>query len=360
MQTYLLRLSLQAGIGPVLINHIISECRDWSSWDHLTTLSSTQLAEKLSISRTQAALVYTALHDDDCLHRHDAWLQKGSCRVVTVLDDEYPMLLKQTTCPPPVLWVQGAALPPVYSACALVGARAATSYAQRVVAMFVPGIVAEKVVTVSGGARGVDSWVHKQTLAADGHTVVVAGCGMQYTYPAEHEALFKQITEQDGTLISPFAPWIGPSKGTFPARNRIIAGLAQRCVVVQAAARSGALITATYAMEENRDVGVIPGPVDDVRYVGSNALLSQGAAAIVDDVGLLRFCGIDSVVKKGKIRAVAPEQQAIIDLLEEPATFDDLMAAGHTDPSQLQALLYELQVAGIIRQNYAGFWERCE
>ena len=227
--------------------------------------------------------------------------------------------------------------------------------------MIIPHLVAHQVVTVSGGARGVDGWVHEMTVEHGGRTVVVAGCGFMYEYPAEHHTLFADVVAKGGTIVTPFAPWIRPSRGTFPARNRIIAGLSQLCVVVQAAQQSGALITAGYSLSDNRDVAALPGPIDDPLHAGSNTLLAQGAHVVTGYQSILELLGVSSshdydLPLREPTRS--PIEKAIIEHLRTPATFDDLVAAGHTDPSHLQHLLFTLQAEGEIVQNHAGFWER--
>lgn len=350
MRTALIRLSLAKGIGPRLIQTLITFSHDAAQWQSCPALSS-----------RQRALVKDALADDAAFEAHQRWCEKTKTTVLTVLDDAYPKLLQQITTPPAVLWQQGGPLPDG-ARCALVGARDITRYAERVVNMLVPFLVTAGVATISGGARGVDGAVHTRTLEAGGHTVVVMGCGLQHCYPPEHSDLFGRIVAAGGTLISPFAPCVAPSTGTFPARNRIIAGLSPVCVVVQAAQKSGALITASYATDQNRDVAVVPGPIDEPRFAGSNQLLCQGAQAICDAPSLVAVCtGASYVMPQNSEynESLCPLERVILENLDVPALFDTLLAlVPDTSPEKLQKALFDLQVAGKITQNFAGMWER--
>lgn len=353
----LIRLALARGIGTALITRLMQH----PEWATFLMGASCDLAKAYGISSERAALISRALRDDELFHKHTVWCKQTETTILTLCDKAYPALLRHIAVAPPVLWVQGA-LSTQSDACALVGARAATNYAERAVRLLIPDIAAAGIVTVSGGARGVDSAVHRATLDAGGRTVVVAGSGLAHCYPLEHRSLFDDIRVQGGALVSSFAPWVEPTKGTFPVRNRLIAGLSQVCVVVQAAARSGALITADHALNENRSVGAVPGPIDDSRYAGSNQLLVQGAFVVSGSQSILEQYGRNETPQRqtSVLEAIDPEEQALLDLLEYPQTFDDLVGAGHTDQPRLQALLSRLEIQGKIRQNFAGLWERHE
>lgn len=352
MRNALLRLSLARGIGPHLIKTLLSFSSEHTKWSDCPMLTI-----------RQKKLVRDALADDAAFEAQLGWCQQNNARVITVLDDEYPPLLRQIAVPPAVLWAQGGPVPtgPV---CALVGARDITNYAQRAIKVLVPALVAAGVATISGGARGVDGVVHTQTVDRGGHTVVVMGAGLQHCYPPEHHTLFKQVVASGGTLLSPFAPHIAPSTGTFPARNRIIAGLSPLCVVVQAAKKSGALITASYALEQNREVAAVPGPIDELRHCGSNALLAQGALVVTDAqmlVGLCAGTSVASTVADDAYAGLSSLACLVLDNLDVPALFDTLLALiPGSEPVGLQAALFELQVAGKVTQDFAGMWERHE
>ncbi len=361
VRTVILSLSLYPGIGAVTIARLLREQRI-ERLGELVTLSSAEIAVRYGLSARVAEMVYAALRTTDAVANHDEWCERNGVSVVFLTDPEYPALLKHINTPPAVLWVKGCLPSAEKKHCALVGSRDANHYGNRVVSLLVQSLVANNIVTVSGGARGIDGWVHEQTIAAGGVTIAVMGCGLSHTYPIEHRDLFERIVASGGALVSPFAPLVEPTKGSFPARNRIIAGLSGVCVVVQAAVKSGALITAEYALEENREVAAVPGPIDDVLSAGCNQLLAQGAHVIVDGASLLRICGVGDnalQVRSSVYDIENVEASVVLSLLDVPATIDDLLEIYSGTPAELQEQLFALQIAGKVKKNHVGMWVRC-
>ena len=199
----------------------------------------------------------------------------------------YPGLLAAIHDPPPQLWIRGEADVGLLSrtAVGVVGARACSSYGRTVARSLARDLAAAGVIVVSGMARGVDGEAHRGALEGGGATVAVLGCGIDRDYPAAHAELARRICET-GLIVSEYEPGVEPAPWRFPARNRIISGLSRAIVVVEARERSGALITVDFALEQGRDVLVVPGEVTSALSPGSNALLRLGAAPAlsVDDV----------------------------------------------------------------------------
>ena len=194
-------------------------------------------------------------------------------------DDAYPQLLRQTSDPPPVLYVQGRT--DLLNACclAIVGSRAATAYGRRVAFSLAAHLAEASVVIVSGLAVGIDVEAHEGALSAGSGTVAVLGCGLDIVYPAQNRKMFHRIREH-GLLVSEYPLMTRPEGFRFPARNRIIAGMSQGVVVVEAAKKSGSLITAQLALDENREVFAVPGQVDSFKSAGTHWLLKQGAKLV--------------------------------------------------------------------------------
>ena len=192
-------------------------------------------------------------------------------------DGDYPRLLAAIHDPPPALFVRGCGSDDVLSqpAVAVVGARACSSYGRSVARSLGRELAAAGLVVVSGMARGIDGEVHRGALEA-GVTVAVLGCGIDRDYPAAHAELARRICEQ-GLIVSEYEPGVEPAPWRFPARNRIIAGLCEATVVVEARERSGALITSDFALEEGRDVLAVPGEITSALSAGTNALIRLGA-----------------------------------------------------------------------------------
>jgi DNA processing protein len=204
-------------------------------------------------------------------------------------------------------------------------------------------------VVVSGLARGVDGEAHRGALEAGGTTVAVLGCGIDRDYPAAHRELAQRIVESGGVVASEYAPGVEPAPWRFPARNRIIAGLAAATAVVEAREASGALITADLALEEGREVFACPGEITSALSAGSNALLRLGATPLTSTRDVLESFGIDEA------SAARPElgdtAQRVLDRLREAASSaDELTRATGLDAAALAVALSELELAGIAVQ----------
>jgi len=345
-----IQLILQPGVGAALVARLAQQ----PDFDSIQRFSVEELVAHFSVTPREAGLIKAAFSSGNALEVHNTWCQENAVSVIMYGDANYPPLLAQLGTPPAVLWVKGKLPQHSVPLCALVGSRAASHYGKRVVKELVPALVSHGVATVSGGALGVDSWVHEETIKAGGITVAVMGAGLAHTYPGSNAELFTRIVQSGGALVSPFPPALAPSQGTFPARNRIIAGLAVACIVVQAAEKSGALITAAHALEENREVGAVPGPIDDPLSVGVNRLLRDGARVILNGAAAVELCGGSGLV--GHVPRVVHGD--LLDFLDQPRTFDEIHEALLLGLEELQGKLFELELAGKIKRNHAGMWER--
>jgi len=210
---------------------------------------------------------------------------RAGCDLVTPADDGYPAALLEGGDPPPALWLRGTLPGPAYLAVAVVGARSASPYGQRIAHGLAEGLARAGIVVVSGLARGVDAAAHAGALAGGGPTVAVLGCGADVVYPPEHTGLADDVRRR-GALVSEHPPGTPPHPGHFPRRNRIVAALSRATVVVEAGLTSGALVTARLALEAGRDVLAVPGPVDRGTHAGCHRLLRDGAQLCegLDDV----------------------------------------------------------------------------
>ena len=254
----------------------------------------------------------------------------------------YPALLKELYDPPARLYLRGGPadlldLPAV----AIVGARSCSAYGAQVARELARELGAAGAVVVSGLARGVDGEAHRGALAAGGLTVAVLGCGIDRDYPRAHASLAGRIAES-GAIVSEYPPGIEPSPWRFPARNRIVAGLARATIVVEARERSGALITADFALELGRDVFAVPGEITSALSKGTNALLRSGAAPLTDTADVLELFGLTAAARS----PAAPEAADILAHL--PATADELVRLTQRDAGQLAAVLAELELAGLV------------
>jgi DNA processing protein len=224
---------------------------------------------------------------------------------------------------------------------AVVGARVCSAYGGQVGRSLGRELAGAGLVVVSGLARGIDGAAHRGAVEAGGFTVAVLGCGIDRDYPASHRDLARGIAES-GLIVSEYAPGVEPAPWRFPARNRIIAGLAGATVVVEARERSGALITADLALEEGRDVLAVPGEITSSLSKGTNALLRSGATPLTSAADVLELFGIQSDPAAPDV----PEAASI--LVHLPATADELVRLTELEPGPLAAALAELELAGLV------------
>lgn len=276
-------------------------------------------------------------------------------------DDDYPAPLREIGDPPLFLSFIGDISILSRPMMGVVGTRRMTHYGRRVVSHFVPGFVRSGIVTVSGLALGVDAAVAKDTLDAGGRTVAVLGQGLSTIYPQANALLADKIVKSGGLLMSEFPLDYPPTVYSFPARNRIIAGLSIGTLVVEAPLNSGSIITAELALEYNREVFAVPGQVFDDNAAGCNALIAAGQAHLV--------CSPDEVLRE--IGMVPPEasdsffqpregdERTVYDALDGmPRTMDDLKALIALDASRIGTALTLLELAGAVRNIGAGQWVR--
>jgi len=261
-------------------------------------------------------------------------------------DSAYPPLLAAIHDPPAQLFLRGSADVAVLSepAIAVVGARACSSYGRSVARSLARDLAGAGLVVVSGMARGVDGEAHRGALDAGGRTVAVLGCGIDRDYPAAHAELARRIAER-GLIVSEYEPGVEPAPWRFPARNRIIAGLCAGTIVVEARERSGALITADFALEEGRDVLAVPGEITSSLSAGSNALLRLGAVPVTCAADVLELYALAPRPQTHALLGPAAEQ-LLTQLAGSALTADELVRATALDPGASAAALTELELAG--------------
>ena len=212
-------------------------------------------------------------------------MQDREIQTVTLNGAGYPRLLAEIHAPPPVLYMKGTLLPEDEAAVAIVGTRGATPYGLEVAGVLAGELARSGITVVSGLAEGIDAAAHEGALKAGGRTIAVVGHGLDRVYPPQHATLAARVAES-GCILSEFSAGMPPLKENFPRRNRIISGLSLGTVVVEAPVKSGALITARFAMEQGREVFAVPGPAFSRQSHGAHALLQDGAKLVcrVEDI----------------------------------------------------------------------------
>lgn len=287
-------------------------------------------------------------------------LKQLKIQFITIFDDSYPTLLKQIHNPPIVLYYKGQLPNPNLSCIGVVGTRKMTGYGKLVTEKFSAYLSQNGLVIVSGLAKGVDGIAHKAVVETKGQTIAVLGGGLKNIFPPEHQALATSIIEGGfGAVVSEYPPEQPSLPGNFPARNRIIAGLSKGVVVTEASEDSGSLITAQMALEQNREVYAIPGPITSEYSKGPSALIKQGAKLVTDPQEILDDLGISSypVIKldrESQIVLSASEQAILDQLLGENKHIDELCRILDTSTSAVAACLIKLEIRGLVKNIGGG------
>lgn len=283
-------------------------------------------------------------------------LAAQGCLAIAYSDERYPPLLRQITDPPPILYLAGCPDLLQTDMIAVVGSRAASTYGRRI-AYSLARTLSHSLTIVSGLALGIDTEAHTGTLSENGRTIAVLGCGLDVVYPYQNRRLYERIRET-GLLVSEYPLGTTPEGFRFPARNRIIAGLSLGVLVVEAARKSGSLITAQLALDSGREVFAVPGQVDSIKSEGTHWLLKQGAKLVqsADDVlEEFQIMGISSchsgeVGRENEGTLLAdPEAVALLSMIEAyPQTRDNLTRSSGFPPARLSELLLLLELEGYV------------
>ena len=284
---------------------------------------------------------------------------RNNYQIVTQADADYPPLLHQIPDPPPLIYVYGRLISQKLHI-AMVGSRWATQYGLRAAFQLSRALTSFDTVIVSGMARGIDTAAHKGALALNGQTVAVLGSGLEKIYPPENKKLFHRIAAH-GAVISEFPLCADPEAHHFPMRNRLISGISHGTVIVEAGKKSGSLITARLAAEQNREVFAVPGNINSFRSMGSHALIKQGAKLVekADDIleEFGRYYGerTNSEIGTNQIKLKESElTQAELSLLIKlepyPIHIDELVRTTGMDTGRLSSLLLQLELKGLILQ----------
>lgn len=287
-------------------------------------------------------------------------IQQSDVQVITMLDDLYPPLLKTLYDPPSVLFVRGTLPNPARKHLAVVGSRKHSSYGKDVTRLLIEPLTRAGVVIVSGLAYGIDACAHEVCLDGEGTTVAVLGSGVDHEsiYPSGNRALASQILAHGGALVSEFPLGTSPLKHHFPIRNRIIAGLCEGTLVIEATLKSGSLITARAALEAGREVYAVPGPIHSPLSEGPNNLIKMGATPVTTASDIF---GIDSIDDSaGSAPAYDPgndEERAVLSALDRtPRHIDEIVTHSQRSPAMINKTLTILEMKGVIRHDGGQYY----
>lgn len=344
---------------------LLSDLYLWLSYSRVSTQKLNRILEKISPERLWESFdgenkyaldekTFNALkrtRSEDYIERAKQYLNMNHIEYVTRADPIFPVSLAQSEVNPPVVLYYKGDLDIAREPClAVVGTRRASQYGKYATQKIVKEL-AEKFVIVSGLATGIDGYAHSAALEAGGTTIAVLGSGLFNVTPVSHHKLFDEICKK-GLAVSEYTPDTHASEYTFPQRNRIISGLSKGVLVVEAAAKSGALITADCALEQGRDVFAVPGDIDKPRSFGTNNLIKSGAAAVTRARDIFDHYGMPTGDKtKEKTLALDFSEQRILDLLTEgEMSFDSLVGVSGMTVAQLNTALSSLLIFGLIHE----------
>jgi DNA processing protein len=321
-------------------------------------------AQALTALGLKSDIIHAIKNPDWSIIDYDlSWLEQKNNSVITLNDENYPPQLKEISDPPPLLFVRGnpelLSLPQI----AIVGSRNPSSLGLEIAFNFAKNLSHCGLVITSGLALGIDAASHQGALKAKGYTIAVAGTGLDRIYPARHKDLATEIVNT-GAIISEFPPGTTAKANHFPRRNRIISGLCQGLLVVEAAKQSGSLITARMALEQNREVFAIPGSIHNPLARGCNALIREGAKLVETTQDILeeinQYNQQDEVSHEMAMQSTLDlEQQTLLNLVMfNPTSIDNLVEKTGQSVEVISSMLLILELQGYIEATAGGCYTR--
>jgi DNA processing protein len=351
---YWLGLSFVPGIGDVASKNLISRFHN----PEAVFEASTKALDRVEGIGEKAAQSIKNFSDWDRVDTEIQNLKRFGFELVSITDKDYPKNLSKIYYPPSILYLHGEICASDEIALAIVGTRAADRYGRLVTERLAAELASMGITIVSGMARGIDSVAHAAALKCGGRTIAVLGSGLDVIYPPENKNLYNQISE-NGAVISEFHLGSDPDAANFPKRNRVISGLSLGVLVIQASEKSGSLITASFALEQNREVFAVPGNIVSKLSRGTNALIKKGAKLVdsVEDIlgevdAFRRLQPAESTVDIGHIleRLNQDGKRVFSTLRSEPTHIDDIIKQSGFEPHRVLSTLLSLELEGLITQ----------
>mgnify|MGYP002630482978 CR=1 FL=1 len=349
---YWLALNMVVGVGRTLFHRL---AQAFESPENVFSASASDLMQVQGIG-DKIAREIAGFDVDQATGREFGLAEKEDIRILTLESAEYPELLKSIYDPPPVLYIKGKPLNSFTYPLAVVGTRNPSEYGKVIAQRLCVKLAVAGFNLVSGLARGIDTLVHKAALESGADTIAVFGCGLGHTYPPENRKLRNEIIQQ-GAIISEFPVLMRPDRNNFPARNRVLSGLSLGTVVVEAAEKSGALITADFALEQGREVFAVPGNITSPKSRGTNDLIKAGAKlvdspeAVIEELIPVLKGRASEHKKEPEIELDNDQERRVFSLLSfEGRHIDNLIENSNLSPAQVSATLLQLELRGLVRQ----------
>ena len=351
----LISLTMQPGLGPRILSSLLAR---YGNAKAVLAASREELLSVPGVGNQMVERIRQAGNTDPATATVN-WCHTHQTEILSPSSADYPVALEQLPDAPPILYVQGSLLPTDQLAVAVVGTRHATTYGLNQANRFSYALAKAGITIVSGLARGIDTAAHRGALDAGGRTLAVLGSGLARLYPPEHQTLADEISK-NGAVLSEYAPQCPPRSGQFPQRNRLIAGLTLGTLVIEAPDRSGALITARLAGEQNRDVFALPGPVNSRASRGCHQLIRDGAILVqsVDDIieelgPITESIAVDSgrVIRNGAELNLNELEGRVLNAIEPTGTaIDQVIATTQYPPQKVLAVISVLEMRRLIRR----------
>ena len=360
MEQYWIWLSSVEGIGPKRFYELLSVYEDARQvWD---ALGAGGVPDGMKSLGRQALKALREARDEAYFFRLFDRLDALGIRCVTRIGEGYPSRLTSIYDPPPTLYVRGDCDLDAERMFAMVGSRRCTRDGQRAAREIARGLAQAEVTVVSGMARGIDTHAHEGALSGGGRTIAVLGCGVDVCYPPENDGLMRQIIEEGGAVISEFTPGTQPLPGNFPARNRIISGLAAGTLLVEGAKKSGAMITVNCAIDQGRDVFAVPGSIYSPLSAMPNRMIVDGAVPVISPWEILeyyRWAERPEITDADPHRdpVLSPEEEALVrPLREQELSFEELVQITGFPVQKINSHLTILELRGIIVKVPGGMY----
>lgn len=316
-----------------------------TAWNKINSV----FLQKLGFGREKAERVFEMKNGIN-FHQLVRRIEELNVRILCIDDDEYPKCLQSIQNPPVFLFVRGK-LPPLHKSLGVVGTRAITDYGRLTTEKFVNGLVRNNFVIVSGLALGVDSCAHETTIKNNGITVAVLGSGVDHIYPSSNQSLAFRILKKGGAILSEYPLGTPALQHHFPMRNRIISGLSRGVLIVEGGIKSGALITARYALEQGREVFAVPNNITKLGLSGTNHLIRRSEAKLVEGVEhILEEFQMQPAQIKQQITFSPIESELIERIVNEGKSIDELVMETHYNVARLTEVFIGLQLKGVVRE----------
>ena len=354
-EKHLAALASVPGIGRVTLRNIYySQRKHGWKWDKFWVLDP-KITTKIPISENIVKAIKN-WQNENTINSNFSDLELKSIRVVVLGSPEYPPLLAQVSRPPILLFAKGATPDWTAPTIAVVGTRTMTNYGKVATRRICSQLATAGALIISGSMYGIDSEAHRAALSVKAPTVGVLGFGFDHVYPSTQKPLLEEIVSSGGTLYSEYAPSVEPRPGNFVARNSIVAGMAAATIVVEAAAKSGSHITAQFALDANRTVCAVPGPITNPYSEGTKWLVNEGAVMVSSGADVLAEIGVEGMLDLSASHEHQPQletelERALYSELEAGSqTFSQVLTALAVPMLDLQTTITQLEIRGVLEK----------